>query len=184
MKSNKSSNECINIRKGLEFQFNIAWKLLNYHLSDLGDKECLWKPNFTCLSVNKKAGVWVADWPSSEGYDIGPANIAWLTWHIIFWWSMAIDYSFGNATLIRENVLWPGNVKLVKDVIWELHNKWMDSFGELSDDEICLKNRTKWPFEDMPFYDLFGWMNLELMKNASEIGYCRFLYGASNKQAR
>jgi hypothetical protein len=30
--------------------------------------------------------------------------------------------------------------------------------------------------QDRPFSDIVGWLNVELMKNAAEIGYARFLY--------
>jgi hypothetical protein len=30
--------------------------------------------------------------------------------------------------------------------------------------------------EDRPFGDVLAWVNLELTKNAAEIGYARFLY--------
>ncbi|MDB4890763.1 MAG: hypothetical protein JWL61_2618 [Gemmatimonadetes bacterium] len=37
---------------------------------------------------------------------------------------------------------------------------------------------TRWPLEGRPFGDIVAWVNLELMKNAAEIGYARFLYAA------
>ena len=33
-----------------------------------------------------------------------------------------------------------------------------------------------WPFRDRPFGDVVAWVNIELTKNASELGYARFLY--------
>jgi hypothetical protein len=32
------------------------------------------------------------------------------------------------------------------------------------------------PFQDRPFGDVVSWATLELTKNASKIGYVRFLY--------
>lgn len=40
----------------------------------------------------------------------------------------------------------------------------------------------KFPLKDCPFSDIIAWLNLELMKNASEIGYARFLFGNRHKQ--
>lgn len=37
---------------------------------------------------------------------------------------------------------------------------------------------TRWPFKDRPFADVVAWLNIELAKNAAEIGYARFLYAA------
>ncbi|MDF2927423.1 MAG: hypothetical protein K0R57_6337 [Paenibacillaceae bacterium] len=53
---------------------------------------------------------------------------------------------------------------------------------ELPNDEFLSGNRTRWPFADKPFHELAAWLNLELMKNAAEIGYCRFLYASSPPQ--
>ncbi len=35
---------------------------------------------------------------------------------------------------------------------------------------------TRWPYRDRPFGDVIAWVNVELTKNAAEIGYARFLY--------
>lgn len=41
------------------------------------------------------------------------------------------------------------------------------------------RERTRWPFRDRPFGDVVAWVNVELTKNAAEIGYARFLYAVS-----
>ena len=74
-------------------QFDTAWKLMSYHLDGLTTDECLWRPARKGLHVAQGAdGVWRADWPEHEGYDLGPPSIAWITWHVGFWWSMALDH--------------------------------------------------------------------------------------------
>ncbi|MGH7879278.1 MAG: DinB family protein, partial [Candidatus Binataceae bacterium] len=84
-------------------QFETAWKLAAYHLDGLTTEECLWRPARRGLHVSQgQDALWRADWPDREGYDIGPPSIAWLTWHIGFWWSMVLDHSFGNAALSRD----------------------------------------------------------------------------------
>ncbi len=155
---------------------------LEIHLTGLKDEECLWRPGSRGLHVFKESGIWRADWPDSEAYNIGPASIAWLTWHIIFWWSMVIDFSFGNGTLTREDVLWPGNMIAVKERIFNLRDEWRTAVAALSINELISCERTRWPFKDKPFYELAAWLNLELMKNAAEIGYCRFLYASQKQQ--
>ncbi|MBB6215346.1 hypothetical protein HNQ80_001435 [Anaerosolibacter carboniphilus] len=169
------------IRNTLNFQFQISWQILEIHLTDLKDEEYLWRPALKGLHVFNEAGVWRADWPESEEYDIGPASIAWLTWHVIFWWSMVLDHSFGNGTLSREDVTCLGNIKETRERINHLRDEWETAVAELSDHELFSTERTRWPFTDKPFHELAAWLNLELMKNAAEIGYCRFLY-ASQKE--
>lgn len=168
------------LRNLINFQFDISWQLLEYHLNGLNDEECLWKPQGGGLHVQCEAGQWRADWPESESYDIGPPSIAWPAWHIIFWWSMVADYTFGNGTLTQEDVQWPGSITAVKEKINNLRNEWKESVAGMSGSELIASDRSHWPFENRPFYEVAAWLNLELMKNASEIGYCRFLYASRN----
>jgi hypothetical protein len=105
------------------------------------------------------SGEWRADWPEHERYDLGPPSIAWLTWHIGFWWSMALDYSFGEGTLSREKVTWPGSADAVRELVAGLHGAWREKLEHLSPAELQSPERTRWPFRD-----------------AAEIGYARFLH--------
>ena len=124
-------------------------------------------------------GRWRADWPDHEGYDVGPPSIAWLTWHLGFWWSMVLDHSFGRGTLSRENVLWPGNADDVREWLGGLQGQWRVALEQVADEELQSTERTQWPFQHRPFGDVIAWVNVELSKNAAEIGYARFLYAVS-----
>lgn len=161
-------------------QLETAWKLTSYHLDGLTTEECLWRPARVGLHVYRApAGQWRADWPDREGYDIGPPSIAWLTWHVGFWWSMALDHSFGDGTLAREQLTWPGSAEGVREWIDRLHTEWQTNIERLTDDDLRSTERTRWPFRDRPFGDVIAWANVELTKNAAEIGYARFLYAVS-----
>ena len=158
-------------------QFETAWKLTGYHLDGLTTEECLWRPAPKGLHVHQPAdGLWRAEWPDREGYDIGPPSIAWLTWHICFWWSMTLNHSFGDGTLARENVTWPGSADAVRERITQLQAEWRAALEQLSEKDMLSTQQTRWPFKDRPFGDVVAWLNVELTKNASEIGYARFLY--------
>jgi hypothetical protein len=158
-------------------QFEITWKLANFHLVGLGTEECLWRPAQRGLHVQQVTdGRWRADWPDHERYDLGPPSIAWLTWHIGFWWSMVIDHSFGGGTLTRENVMWPGTAGQALDWIQRLQVEWREALDQITDSDLQSPERTRWPFKDRPFGDVIAWVNVELTKNAAEIGYVRFLY--------
>jgi hypothetical protein len=163
-------------------QFDTAWKLASYHLDGLSTEECLWRPARVGLHVLQTAdGTWRADWPDQEGYDIGPASIAWLTWHLGFWWSMALDHSFGSGTLTRESVPWPGTAAGVRTWVGGLQRQWQAELQNLRDDDLLATGRTRWPFRDRPFGDVIAWANVELTKNAAEIGYARFLYSINGR---
>lgn len=158
-------------------QLATAWKLTEFHLNDLATEVCLWRPARSGPHVHQAIdGTWRADWPEYEGYDLGPPSIAWLTWHIGFWWSMVLDHSFGNATLTRDGIAWPGSAAGVRERLGSLHANWRAAIEPLTDDDLKATQRTRWPMRDKPFGDVVGWVNVELTKNAAEIGYARFLY--------
>ncbi len=164
-------------RSYLVRQLETAWKLTTFHLSGLTTEECLWRPARAGLHVPQNTGgTWRAEWPTHEGYDLGPPSIAWTTWHLGFWWSMALNHSFGDGTLMRKAIVWPGDADGVRAWIGGLHREWHRAIQHLSDDELRSTDRTRWPFQDRPLADVVAWANLELIKNAAEIGYTRFLF--------
>lgn len=161
----------------LSRQHGTAWALTGYHLDGLTTEECLWRPATKGLHVTRTPdGRWRADWPEREGYDLGPPSIAWTTWHIVFWWSMTLDHGFGTGTLTRQAVEWPGDADGVRARLSELHERWRAALSGLTDADLAHSRRTAWPMRDRPFGEVVAWVNLELMKNAAEIGYARFLY--------
>jgi hypothetical protein len=158
-------------------QHETAWKLAAYHLNGLTTAECLWQPALVGLHVRQTAdGRWQADWPEREAYDIGPPSIAWLTWHLGFWQEMAIDHAFGDGRLQRIDIFWPGDASSVRDWLTNLQSQWRMVVGQLSANDLHQSERTRWPFKGRPFGDVVAWANVELTKNAAEIGYARFLY--------
>jgi hypothetical protein len=48
--------------------------------------------------------------------------------------------------------------------------------GGLTAADLVSTARTRWPFRERPFGDVIAWVNVELTKNAAEVGYARFLY--------
>ncbi len=165
------------MRRALVGQLDIAWALASHHLDSLTTDECLWRPARRGLHVARHGdGTWIADWPDHEGYDLGPPSIGWLTWHMLFWWSMVIEHSFGDGRLRREAVTWPGSADAARDAIRDHHSRWRASIEALTDADLGTDERTRWPFAGRPFAEIVAWANIELAKNAAEIGYARFLY--------
>lgn len=165
-------------------QFETACKLTNLHLDGLTTEECLWRPAHEGLHVHQApGGRWRADWPEHEGYDLGPPSIAWLTWHIGFWWSMVLNHSFGDGTLSREDVMWPGSAAGTREWLGRLQGEWRAVLERTTNDDLRSAQRTRWPFRGRPYGDVIAWVNVELAKNAAEIGYARFLYAVSAKGA-
>jgi DinB superfamily len=159
-------------------QFDLAWKLASYHLDTLTTEECLWRPASVGLHVHREGDSWRADWPEREDYDIGPASIGWITWHLGFWWSMVLNHANGDGSLTRERVIWPGSADDVRAWLRACHAQWTELLAQLSDVDLRSTQRTRWPMQDRPFGDVIAWANVELSKNAAELGYVRFLYAA------
>jgi hypothetical protein len=158
-------------------QFDTAWKLAAFHLDGLTTAECVWRPAPNGPHVKQLSdGSWKADWPDNEAYDAGPPSIAWITWHIGFWWSMVIDHSFGRGTLTREDVVWLGDADQLRKWLVGLRDMWRAELDNITDEELRSTRRTKWPYTNRPFGDVVAWLNIELAKNAAEIGFARFLF--------
>jgi hypothetical protein len=158
-------------------QFDTAWKLADFHLTGLSTEECLWRPARRGLHVHPLAqGRWIADWPEHEGYDLGPPSIAWVTWHMGFWWSMVLDHSFGERRLTRESVYWPGAADAACEWLVGLKDAWRSRIQQATEADLESTRCTHWPFQNRPFRDVIAWATVELTKNAAELGYARFLY--------
>ena len=165
------------LKDTLLLQLSTSWALTSFHLDGLTTSECLWRPASQGLHVHLgDDGAWRADWPEHERYDLGPSSIAWTTWHLVMWWSLVLDHSFGAARLTRDDVVWPGSADAVRASITALHDRWRQAIADLDDDALRATARSKWPLVDVPFADIVAWANLELMKNAAELGATRFLH--------
>jgi hypothetical protein len=177
MFSDTSTERSSLTRDTLTRQLGVAWQLTTYHLQDLTTAECLWQPAACGLHLRRGAdGTWSADWPEHEGYGLGPSSIGWLTWHLGFWWSMALDHNFGTRTLSREAIYWPGEAESVRTWISGLHARWQEALSRQTDADLAVASGVHWPFEQRPRAELFAWANMELTKSAAEIGYARFLH--------
>ncbi len=169
------------MKKEILFQFDIAWQLFEYHCQNLNDDEALWCINENGLQIRKKDTTWIPDWPDTEDYAIGPSSISWIMWHILFWWKSTISASKYNIILNKDDVKWPGDTSRAIIEIRNCHDEWIHFVNSLSEEELSSSTLCRWPFDGQNMYSLLLWLNAELMKNASEIGFARFLY-ASIKQ--
>lgn len=92
---------------------------------------------------------------------------------------MVLDHSVGHAVLERGRIYWPATAEAVREWIGRLQGEWSSVLKTITDEELRSTERTRWPFTGRPFGDVVAWVNVELTKNAAEIGYARFLYAGS-----
>ena len=125
-----------------------------------------------------------ADWPETEAYAIGPASIAWIMWHIMYWWKNVLSASKNSGIMAKEDVVWPGSAALAIREIQKCHEEWIALIGSLSDEDLRSTELCKWPFEGQSLYALALWLHVEFMKNTAEIGSARFLYATVEGSTR
>ncbi|GAA1608731.1 DinB family protein [Kribbella sancticallisti] len=168
------------VRDVLRGQFELTWSLFEYHLERLTPEDLLWEPAELCWTVRvDSAGGWRADWSDQALDPIPVPTIGWLSWHIGWWWSVAIAHARGFVPPERAAVRWPGDLARTLGWMRALHDDWAHLLDDADDSVLALPAAFPWPPETgRSMADLYGWVNAELMKNAAEIGQLRLLRAA------
>lgn len=165
----------------LRWQFELTWSLFEYHLERLEPDDFLWEPVPFCWTVRQEAPRrWVPDWADTEPEPVPVPTIAWLSWHIGWWWSVASDHALGRQPRERAAITWPGDGKAAIEWMRGLRRDWLTVLDGLTDAD--LEATAPFPWGNAPEHTvahMVGWVNSELMKNAAEIGQLRLLRAAS-----
>lgn len=158
----------------LLWQFDLVWELADLHLSALSDDDFLWEPAGLTWTVRPDPlGIWRPDWADTEPDPIPVPTIAWLTWHIDWWWSTAIDHLTGSPRRERSDVTWPGNGAAAVARLRDLADRWRDLLAAVDPDAP-----SEFPWGSDARHTVTHtalWLNVELTKNVSEIGQLRLL---------
>ncbi|MCV7281001.1 DinB family protein [Mycolicibacterium flavescens] len=163
--------------RDLAWQFDLAWALADLHLCALTEDDFLWEPAALVWTVRPDAdGVWRPDWADNEPDPIPVPTIAWLTWHIDFWWSTVIDHLTGKPPRERDAITWPGDGAAAVERLRALAQRWRDVLTDLDP-----AAPSKFPWGAGTSYTAMHtalWVNVELTKNIAEIGQLRLLRSA------
>jgi hypothetical protein len=139
----------------------------------------LWEPAPQCWSVRRSPdGAWHADWADKEPNPPPALSIAWVAWHLIWWWSGLLAAMQGGKPLPHDQMPWPGSAEATVQRLRELSAQWGRALSALSENDLERPLTYPWP-EPRPLKFALAWANSELMKNVAEIGYARLLYGAT-----
>ncbi|WP_217234967.1 DinB family protein [Streptomyces sp. AC555_RSS877] len=164
----------------LRRQFDLTWALFEYHLDRLEPEDFLWEPAH-CWTVRRTPdGTWLPDWADTEPDPVPVPTIAWLSWHIGWWWGVTLDHVEGRPPRARTDVTWPGAGKPTVQWLRDLRTAWLTALTRLTDTDLSAT--APFPWQDDPEHtvaDMLAWANAELMKNAAEIGQLRLLRAAS-----
>ncbi len=165
----------------LRWQFDLTWALFAYHLDRLADDDTLWQPARASWTVHPTDdGRWVPDWSETEPEPIPVPTIAWITWHIGWWWSVTLDHMQGRTPRQRTDVTWPGDAGTTVTWLRELQAEWIDVLHDLTDDDLDRPATFPWQGDPaMTAAHTVAWVNTELAKNASEVGQLRLVRAAA-----
>ncbi|WP_068156466.1 DinB family protein [Rhodococcus phenolicus] len=119
-------------------------------------------PSANCVDVRRVDGVLVADWPDESASPLPETTIAWLLWHIEWWWSNTIEVCRDGNAVGPDSHEWSGSV----DRIRTLADRWRDV---LATTNLAKPIAGLMP-DDTPLWEVAGWVNFELTKNVAEIG--------------
>ncbi|RKN43567.1 DinB family protein [Micromonospora endolithica] len=164
----------------LRWQFDLTWSLFEYHLERLDPADLLWEPAALCWTVRPAAGGgWTPDWADTEPDPVPVPTIGWLTWHLGWWWSSAVEQAYGRPVPSREEVAWPGPGAATVAWLRAVRARWVAVLDGLTEDDLAVPVGFPWPAESgHTVANLVAWVNAELMKNVAEIGQLRLLRAA------
>nr|WP_280452447.1 DinB family protein [Nocardia cyriacigeorgica] len=164
----------------LTWQFELTWAVADYHLAALAEDDFLAEPGPLCWTVRQDTdGHWRPDWADTEPDPIPVPTIAWLSWHIDWWWSTALDQLSGRPLRTRESVHWAGTGAGAVERIRQLRDEWVAGLGALGEADLDVPVAYPWPAQaGLTVAHLAAWVNAELMKNIAEIGQLRLTRAA------
>ncbi|RFU88231.1 DinB family protein [Streptomyces triticagri] len=159
----------------LRWQFDLTWALFEYHLERLEPDDFLWeaaRPSWTLHPTPD--GGWVPDFAETEPDPVPVPTIAWLSWHIGWWWGMAADHAHGRSPRDRADIDWPGAGAPAVAWLRALRTDWLEALDTLTATDLTTV--APFPWANDPAHTtahMIAWVNAELMKNAAEIGQLR-----------
>lgn len=167
-------------RELLRWQFDLTWSLFDLHLEQLRAEDFLWEPADLCWNVRQRNdGTWIPDWDESELDPIPVPTIAWIMWHIDWWWTVTLDHIQGRRPRDRTEIAWPGDGDAATLRLRGLHDEWISVLDTMSDDDLDAPASFPWPDDpDKAVAHMVAWVDVELTKNVAEIGQLRLLRGA------
>ncbi len=152
----------------LSDQFDIPWSLGRDYVfpAVLGVDE-YWEPSGNVCSVRRGPDqAWRVVMPDESAEPLPNVSIAWLLWHVSWWWQNAHRWVAGHDSLPPEKVSWPGSASLALDQVTQLRDGWVDILNHGSPHAS-----TSAPFpKGRSLAGLAAWVNFELTKNIAEIG--------------
>ncbi|MFD0535083.1 DinB family protein [Actinomadura luteofluorescens] len=157
------------VKQVLQQQLSTAWTLFEYHAPQWHEDDLLWEPALSHWTMHQVEGGWASDFSDVEPTPVPAPTIAWLTWHIGWWWTTALAHLKQTDIPAREEIEWPGTCTSITEWLGDIHEAWRTALA--ATDRLDERSAFPWPEEaGHTVADMCAWVNIELMKNVSEIG--------------
>ncbi|WP_235079024.1 DinB family protein [Amycolatopsis orientalis] len=122
----------------LRWQFDLAWSLFEYHLERLEPDDFGWSPAALCWTMRRaEDGTWTPDWADREPDPVPAPTIGWLTWHLGWWWSVALDQLRGREPRERADAGWPGPGEPAVEWLRGLRADWLAALDRLTGADLA-----------------------------------------------
>ena len=153
----------------LQRQLDIMWRFADSYVIDRVDLDAaLWEPSNNVCTVHRGPDGWSADWPDEDNGPLPDATIAWLLWHIEWWWNDTIARVSGEPGIAPSTYRWSGTT------VGIVHAK--EAWDRVLE-EADLDALVAWHLpEPQPAWFIAAWVNTELTKNLAEINQLKVLY--------
>lgn len=150
-------------------QLDIAWQFAEGYVIDrITDAVMFWEPSDNVCTVRRTTEGWMADWPDEEHPPLPDTTVAWLLWHIEWWWANAANVAHGRPRTEPGGHAWSGDT----GGIAAAKSMWDDILLTADLDRPV----TGFMDEPVPLWFVAGWVNFELTKNLAEINHLKLLH--------
>lgn len=163
----------------IRWQFDAGRRLLQLHLGSLTDEICTWEPAGGSWTVHRRGGRWHADWEQPEPVPPPPTTIARHLWQVGALFTVVSDQVLQEGERRMTDVAWPGSLTAATAWLTDGLRRWEGLLNGLSETDLDRRlggGRPGWPFARTA-----AWMNLELIKNAAEVGTIRRIRHAAER---
>ena len=152
----------------LRRQLDIMWRFATDFIIDQIDLElALWEPSTHVCTVHQTGDGWSADWPDEDKGPLPDATIAWLLWHIEWWWTDTIAMVNGQPGVSPSAYRWSGGA----GGLVAAKQAWDQIVSDADLDALVAWHMA----EPQSVWFIASWVNVELTKNLAEINQLKGL---------
>ena len=144
------------------------WRFATDFIIDQIDLElALWEPSTHVCTVHQAGDGWSADWPDEDKGPLPDATIAWLLWHIEWWWTDTIAMVNGQPGVSPSAYRWSGGA----GGLVAAKQAWDQIVSDADLDALVAWHMA----EPQSVWFIASWVNVELTKNLAEINQLKGL---------